>query len=204
MPSLKPWYRIVIPREDLREGKPLDGLGTAPLDDSLFRSAVFEQLGETRREAAVTTDIIGKKDAHAGRLDKEAEEAVKKGRLHRKVATVIFFESNGGQARAEATVPELRLAVAEPELDVDHVDAVLEALVSSCYYLTGQRNRYRFSLSPNLASCRPNLRFTSLAGFTITSSASPLHNSPGSGSSRITTARLPGMDGALSGAAGRK
>jgi hypothetical protein len=129
---------------------PLVGLGTAPLDDSLFRSALFEQLGETRLEAAVTTDIIGKKDSHAVRLDKEAEEAVKKARLHRKVATVVFFESNGGQARAEATVPELRLAVAEPELDVGHVDAVLEALGSSCYYLTGERNRYRFSLSPNL------------------------------------------------------
>jgi hypothetical protein len=66
------------------------------------------------------------------------------------VTTVVFFESNGGQARAEATVPELRLAVAEPELDVGHVDAVLEALGSSCYYLTGERTCYRFSLSPNL------------------------------------------------------
>jgi hypothetical protein len=129
---------------------PLIGLGTAPLDESLFRTAVFEQLGESKLEGAVTTDIIGKKDSHAMRLDKEADEAVRKARLHRKAATVIFFESNGGQLRAEATVPELRLAVAEPELDIGHVDTVLEALVSSCYYLTGERNRYRFSLSPNL------------------------------------------------------
>jgi hypothetical protein len=40
---------------------PLVGLGTAPLDDSVFRSATFEQLGETKLEAAVTTDICGKK-----------------------------------------------------------------------------------------------------------------------------------------------
>jgi hypothetical protein len=139
---------------------PLVGLGTAPLDDSLFRSALFEQVGETRLEGAVTTDIIGKKDSHAVRLDKEAEEAVKKARLHRKVATVIFFESNGGQARAEATVPELRLAVAEPDLDVGHVDAVLESLVSSCYFLTGERNRYRFSLSPNLNKLLADRRAT--------------------------------------------
>ena len=110
---------------------PLIGLGTAPLDDSLFRSALFEQLGETRLEGAVTTDICGKKDSHAVRLDKEAEDAVKKARLHRKVATAIFFESNGGQARAEATVPEIRLAVAEPDLDIGHVDTVLEALSAS-------------------------------------------------------------------------
>jgi hypothetical protein len=130
---------------------PLVGLGTAPLDDSVFRSATFEQLGENRLEAAVTTDICGKKDSWAVRLDKEAEDAIKKARLHRKVATVIFFESNGGQAKtAEATVPEIRLAVAEPELDVGHVDTVLEDLSASCYYLTSERNRYRFSLSPNL------------------------------------------------------
>lgn len=129
---------------------PLIGLGTAPLDDSVFRSAAFEQLGENKLEAAVTTDICGKKDAWAVRLDKEAEDAVKKARLHRKVATVIFFESNGGQAKAEATGPEIRLSVAEPELDVGHVDTVIEALSSSCYYLTSERNRFRFSLSPNL------------------------------------------------------
>jgi hypothetical protein len=128
----------------------LIGLGTAPLDDSQFRSATFEQLGESKLEGAVTTDIAGKKEAHAIRLDKEAEEAIRKARLHRKVATVIFFESNGGQAKAEATVPEIRLAVAEPELDVANVDGVLEGLSSASYYLTSERHRYRFSISPNL------------------------------------------------------
>ncbi|HMM36558.1 MAG TPA: hypothetical protein PKA62_17765, partial [Thermoanaerobaculia bacterium] len=34
-------------------------LGTAPLEDALFRAAVFEQLGEARLEGAVTTDIVG-------------------------------------------------------------------------------------------------------------------------------------------------
>jgi hypothetical protein len=92
-------------------------MGTAPLDDPLFRSAIFEQLGGAKLEGAVTTDICGKKDSHALRLDKEAIETIRKARLHQKVATTIFFESNGGQARAEATLPEIRLAVAEPDLD---------------------------------------------------------------------------------------
>ncbi|HYV39720.1 MAG TPA: DUF499 domain-containing protein [Gemmataceae bacterium] len=138
----------------------LVGLGTAPLDDSLFRSAAFEQLGESRLEGAVTTDICGKKESHAVRLDKEAEDVIKKARLHRKVATVIFFESNGGQAKAEATVPEIRLAVAEPELDVGNVDTVLETLSASSYYLTAERNRYRFSLSPNLNKLLADRRAT--------------------------------------------
>lgn len=129
---------------------PLIGLGTAPLDDPLFRTAVFEQLGENRLEGAVTTDICGKPDSHAVRLDREAVDAIKKSRLHRKAITTIFFESNGGQLNTEATVPEIRLATAEPELDIVNVETVLDSLSSECYYLNINRTKYRFSTYPNL------------------------------------------------------
>ncbi len=126
------------------------GLGTAPLDDAMFRSATFEQLGETKLEGAVTTDICGKRDSHATRLDAEATETIKNARLHRKAITAIFFESNGGQAKADATVPEIRFAVAEPGLDIGNVETALEALTEGCYYLAVERNRYHFSLKENL------------------------------------------------------
>lgn len=129
---------------------PLISLGTAPLEDALFRAALFEQLGEARLEPAVTTDIAGKDYAHALRLDAEATAEVKKARLHRKVATSILFESNGGQQRGEATLAEIRLAVAEPELDIGNVEQCLEALGDACYFLSVERNRYRFSFQPNL------------------------------------------------------
>lgn len=129
---------------------PLIMLGTAPLDDSMFRAAIFEQLGESRLEGAVTTDISGKKDSFAIRLDKEAVEAIKKSRLHQKAATTIFFESNGGQAKTEATLPEVRLAVADPDIDIGNVETVLETLTEACYFLAVEKNKYRFSLQPNL------------------------------------------------------
>lgn len=129
---------------------PLITLGTAPLEDPLFRAEVFAQLGENRLEGAITTDICGKKDSHAVRLDAEANDAIKKARLHRKVSTAIFFESNGGMLRGESTLPEIRLAVAEPSLDIGNVETVLETLATSCYYFSIEKNKYRFSLSPNL------------------------------------------------------
>lgn len=129
---------------------PLIGLGTAPLDDPFFRTAAFEQLGEAKLEGAVTTDICGKRDSHAERLDREAVADIKKARLHRKAATAVFFESNGGQMRAEATVPEIQLALGEPDLDIGHIQTVLETLIQSCYYLSAERNRYRFSTTENL------------------------------------------------------
>ncbi len=128
----------------------LIGLGTAPLDDSLFRRSVIEQLDEDKFEGIITTDIIGKNDSFALRLDDEAVDTIKQMRLHRKAATTIFFESSGGQQKKEATIPEIRLAVAEPDLDIGNVETVLEELSSHCYYLTVEKNRYRFNLTPNL------------------------------------------------------
>jgi len=183
--ALKPWYKIVTPREDLREGKPLDASefavhldqvrdGRAPTDYQqperffdrtyltqnllAFAAEVVRRLSGTKTETSavfnLNTQFGGGKTHFLTLLYHLAGHGVKaerwKARLHRKVGTVVFFESNGGQARTEATVPEIRLAVAEPELDIGNVDTVLEALATSCYYLTSERNRYRFGLSPNL------------------------------------------------------
>ncbi|RMG38107.1 MAG: ATP-binding protein, partial [Planctomycetota bacterium] len=131
-------------------GEPLIGLGTAPLDESIFRDAVIEQLGEDRLRAVVEADIIGRDDSHALRLDDQAADSVRERHLHRKVATAVFFESNGGQLHTAATLPEVRLAVGEPDLEIGLVEQCLENLVENCYYLTAQGQRYRFSIRPNL------------------------------------------------------
>jgi len=132
--------------------EPLITLGLAPFENQHFRAALFEQLGSSELEIPVTTDIVGRADAHAARLDKEAAEAIRKAQLHRKIATTIFFESNGGmcQSKAEASLPEIRTGVSGPDLNPADVDNVLEGLASSCFYLNWERNRYRFGLAPNL------------------------------------------------------
>ena len=138
-------------RKTLKE--PLITLGLAPLENSMFRSALFEQLGAVELEIPVTTDIAGKtSESHSLRLDKEASEEIKKAQLHRKVATTIFFESNGGQSQsqAEASVPEIKTDICGPDINLADVDTVLEGLAGTCFYLQWERNRYRFGLAPNL------------------------------------------------------
>jgi hypothetical protein len=144
----------------------LISLGTAPLDDPLFRAAVFEQLGEQKLEPAVTTDIVGKDHAHAVRLDSEATAEIKKARLHRKIATAILFESNGGQQKGFATLPEVRLAVAEPDLDISNIDQCLDGLAEASYFLSAEKNKYRFSIQPNLNKLLSDRR-ASIAGGAI-------------------------------------
>lgn len=129
---------------------PLIALGSAPLEDAKFRTALVEQLGESKLEGVLTTDICGKNDSHAVRLDAEAVDTLKRARLHKKIATSIFFESNGGQTKNEASIPEIRLATSDPEIDVGNVETVLDALYDHCYYLEARGNQYRFTLKDNL------------------------------------------------------
>jgi hypothetical protein len=129
---------------------PLLTLGTAPVGDPIFRAAVFEQLGNRALETAVTVDIAGRKESFAVSLDTEASEAIGKERLHQKVATVVFFESNGGTTKSEATLPEIRLAVGHPDLDLGNVETALDALTDRCYYFNVERKNYKFSLRENL------------------------------------------------------
>jgi hypothetical protein len=147
------WVAWAYQEEHRRSSRaPLIALGSAPLEDQTFRDALFEQLGSDQLNVPVTTDIAGKKDAHAIRLDREATETVKKARLHQRVATAIFLESNGGQSQAkiEASVSEIRAAVGTPERNLADIETVLEGLTSTCFYLNVDRNRYRFGLRPNL------------------------------------------------------
>jgi len=132
-----------------RHKEKLITLGTAPLEESLFRAELFKQLGEERLEAVITTDIIGN-DAFALRLDRESHDDLKKVKLHQKVATTILFESSGGIIRKQASLPEIRLAVGQPKLDIGNIETVLDALLNQCYYLSSERNHYHFSTQPNL------------------------------------------------------
>jgi hypothetical protein len=66
------------------------------------------------------------------------------------ICTLGFQKPGVSQAKADATLPEIRLAAAEPDLDIGNVETALEALSTSCYYLSAEKSRYRFSLSPNL------------------------------------------------------
>jgi hypothetical protein len=132
-------------------------LGSAPLENTMFRTAVFEQLGEDRLEAAVTNDIAGKKESCAIRLDNDSKDAIGKSHLHQKVSTSIFFESNGGQLASEgkklASLPEIRFAVGKPGLDIGNIETVIDELApphGACYYLDTLNNKYWYGVNPNL------------------------------------------------------
>jgi len=141
---------------------PLIMLGSAPLDDETFRRAVLDPLAEEALDTVILTDIAGRADSIATRLDDNSADALRRERVHRKTATTIFFESNGGQMLGAALATEIQLAMIEPNAAVMNIQTALEALVNRCHYVTQERASYAFGLRPNLnkllADYRENIK----------------------------------------------
>ncbi len=112
--------------------EPLLTLGSAPMHERDFRSAVLGQLGEPRLETAIDVDVAGEM-SHARALDADLKGPLRD--LHRRVATAIFFESSGGQSQKIAHLPELRFALTNPQLDTTTIDSAASALESRAFFL---------------------------------------------------------------------
>lgn len=112
--------------------EPLITLGSAPLHDAGFRSAILGQLGESRLIAAIEADIAGD-HAHARALDANTSGPLRD--IHRRVGATILFESSGGQTDKAAHLPELRFALGAPDLDTTTIDTAAFALEERAYFI---------------------------------------------------------------------
>jgi len=123
-------------------------IGSAPLADRSFRSAVLGQLGESRLVAAIDADIAGA-NSHAAALDADAKDALRD--IHKRVATTVLFESCGGQGDKSAHLPELRFALGEVGVDTTSVDNALVSLARKAYYIRKVgTDGFRFGANPTL------------------------------------------------------
>jgi len=118
--------------------EPLLTLGSAPLADREFLSAVLRQMGEQRLQAAIHADIAapgGQPKSHAEVLDDEDANGSGKTGIHQRVAKTLFFESCGGQADKAAHLPELYFAVGDPDTETTLVHTTVQNLERRCYFL---------------------------------------------------------------------
>ena len=112
--------------------EPLITLGSAPLDVPEFRAVVLGQLGETRLDVAIEADLAGPM-AHAQALDVDTQGALRD--IHRRVGTVVLFESSGGQVDKVAHLPELRFALGEPEVDTTTIDNAASSMEAFGFFI---------------------------------------------------------------------
>ena len=128
--------------------EPLITLGSAPLDVPEFRATILGQLGETKLESAITTDIAGE-TARTRALDADTKGPLKE--IHRRVGAAILFESSGGMVDKYAHLPELRFALGEPEVDTTSIDNAATALEKTGFFIRkAGTDGYRFGYQPKL------------------------------------------------------
>jgi hypothetical protein len=134
--------------------EPLLTLGSAPLADREFLSAVLRQMGEQRLQAAIHADIsapAGLSKSHAETLDDEDAEGAGRTMIHQRVAKALFFESCGGQTDKAAHLPELYFAVGDPDTETALVHTAVQDLERRCYFLRGVGvDGWRFGHVPTL------------------------------------------------------
>ena len=112
--------------------EPLITIGSAPLEVQEFRASVLSQLGESRLNTPIETDISGQ-HSHARALDVDTKDALKD--IHRRVGTAIFFESSGGMVNKVAHLPEIRFSLGEPDVDTTSIDSAAIALERKGFFI---------------------------------------------------------------------
>jgi hypothetical protein len=134
--------------------EPLLTLGSAPLGDREFLSAVLRQMGEQRLQAAIQADIAaptGQPKSHAETLDEEDAEGSGRTGVHQRVAKTLFFESCGGQTDKSAHLPEMYFAVGDPDTETTLIHTATQDLERRCYFLRSVGvDSWRFGHVPTL------------------------------------------------------
>ena len=146
---LAQWVSLAF-REGFQHARkePVITLGSAPLGDRSFRSAVLGQLGDSRLVAAIEADIAGA-NSHAAALDADARDSLRD--IHRRVATTVLFESSGGQGDKSAHLPEVRFALGDAGVDTASIDTALASLARKAYYIRKVgSDGFRFGANPTL------------------------------------------------------
>jgi hypothetical protein len=137
-------------------------LGSAPLEDREFLSAVLRQMGETRLQAAIHSDIAapaGQPPSHAESLDDEMADGAGKTGIVQRVAKALFFESCGGQTDKAAHLPELFFAAGDPDTETTLIHSSVQGLERSCYFLRAVgSDGWRFGYAPTLKKVHADRR----------------------------------------------
>lgn len=137
-------------------------LGSAPLEDREFLSAVLRQMGDNRLQAAIHSDIAapsGQPPSHAEALDDELAEGAGKTAVVQRVAKTLFFESCGGQTDKAAHLPELFFAVGDPDTETTLIHSTVQSLEKTCYFLrTVGVDGWRFGYAPTLRKVHADRR----------------------------------------------
>jgi predicted AAA+ superfamily ATPase len=137
---------------DLYQGKdnePVIQSGSVHLGSAELRGELVKLIGNNAFHAVVDSDIAGKQ-AKAPEIDRQLGSEYAKESVSEKLARATFLYSFGGGHQKGATLPQLRLAVLNPEMAPPFVSDALNRMTKRLWYLYAESGLYSFEARPNL------------------------------------------------------
>lgn len=138
---------------DLYQAKnndPLIQSGSVNLGNSSVRGELIKHTGGGAVFHSVVDSDISGNNAKAPEIDRQLGSEYAKENVSEKLAQATFMYSfSGGQQRG-ATLPQLRLAVLNPEMPNAFISDALNRMTKRLWYLYQDAGLYRFESRPNL------------------------------------------------------
>jgi predicted AAA+ superfamily ATPase len=133
-----------------KDNEPLIQSGSISLGKAAVRSELVKHTGHPSVYLSVIESDIAGNHAKAPEIDRQLGSEYAKESVSEKLARSAFMYSfSGGQQRG-ATLPQLRVAVLNPEMAPPFISDALERMTKRLWYLYHDNGLYRFDSRPNL------------------------------------------------------
>lgn len=138
---------------DLYQSKvndPLIHSGCVNLGASAVRGELIKHTGWGGIGHSVIDSDIAGKNAKAPEIDRQLGSEYAKENVSEKLAKAVFMYSFSGSQQRGATLPQLRVAVLNPEMAPPFVSDALDRMTKRLWYMYLDSGLYRFESRPNL------------------------------------------------------
>lgn len=133
-----------------KDNDPLIQSGCVNLGSAAVRGELIKHTGWGGTGHSVIDSDIAGKNAKAPEIDRQLGSEYAKESVSEKIAKAVFMYSFSGSQQRGATLPQLRVAVLNPEMAPPFVSDALDRMTKRLWYMYHDSGLYRFESRPNL------------------------------------------------------
>jgi len=133
-----------------KDNEPLIQSGSVNLGAAGVRGELIKHTGWGGTGHSVIDSDIAGKNAKAPEIDRQLGSEYAKESVSEKLAKATFMYSFSGSQQRGATLPQLRLAVLNPEMAPPFISDSLDRMTKRLWYMYQDSGLYRFESRPNL------------------------------------------------------
>ena len=141
---------VISDQYQAKVNEPLIESSSINLGSPAVRSELVKHTGTGNVFHSVVDSDIAGKTAKAPEIDRQLGSEYAKESVAEKCARTVFMYSFGGGQQRGATLPQIRLAVLNPEMAPPFISDALDRMTKRLWFLYQDSGLYRFDSRPNL------------------------------------------------------